>query len=308
MRIALTGATGFIGTCLLREFHNRHSFVAFAPDARKRSLPQFSGVEYVEITCSPDGTCSYDTAQATEALASCDAAVNLGFARPVVGRSDAYGDYVPSVVGCDNFFEACRQAGLANIVHASSRSVYSKTMPTPHIETEPIAPFSFYGAAKAAAEAIAAARNSSGTASIKILRLAQVVGVSEYQGVVHTYLEQARKGQPLEIWGTGDESAREYLYVRDASAAFLAALEHPEAFGVFNIGTGVATTARQLVDGIAAALGPGKVSVLTKPEAKVEAVDYVMDVSKAQRELGWSAQWSMAEMIRAMLEDEEGRY
>lgn len=301
MRIALTGSSGFIGQCLLREWGGKHSFLAFTSHPHHSELYQHESIEYVPV--------DYNVASedAFAGLSTCDAAVNLGFRRPVVGRADTFADYLQSVATSDCFMKACHDAGLNNVVHVSSRSVYSKKRPIPHDEDEPIEPFSFYGAAKAAAEADALACNSVYGMHVKVLRLAQVIGVNEYQGVVSRYLAAAKAGEPLQIWGTGDESAREYLYVRDASAAIMAAFDHPSVCGVFNAGTGQAANALQLV-GILKEVVGDNLAVQFYPEKSVEHMDYCMKVEKARDVLEWQAAWSLHDALAAMYADDEGLY
>lgn len=309
MRIALTGGTGFIGQCLLRDYCDDHTFYVYTPRTDTADLLQHENVRYIHLDRpEAQGAALNDAQEPYVGLSECDAAINLGFARPKAGKGESFADYLPSITSADTFFLSCIRHGITNIVHVSTRSVYGKHMPLPHTEDEAIAPFSLYGAAKAASEAIASVYNEQGRAAIKILRLAQIIGTNEYQGVVSTNMKSARSGKALQIWGAGNETAREYLYVRDASAAIMKALESPEAKGVFNIGTGSMATVEELVMTICSLYDEGTVAVERFPEKKVEAVSFCMDVSKAAEVLGWKAAWSLPQALEAMRDDAQCLY
>jgi UDP-glucose 4-epimerase len=88
---------------------------------------------------------------------------------------------------------------------------------------------------------------------------------------------------------------RDYVYVGDVVSAVLAAAGHEG--GVFNVGTGVATSVLELYRAIVAATG-----IEREPEhvdARLgELQRSVLDASAAERELGWSPAVSLAEGLR----------
>ena len=308
MRIALMGATGSIGQCLLRDHGDRHQFVVFTPKSHLGGFYRNENIEYVTVSARTIEDAGGRNPYAEPGLLErCSAAVALGFARPEPGSVDTFERYLPSIASTSAFLDACRTAGIGNIVLASSRSVYGKHMPLPHREDEAACPFSFYGAAKLAAEGVALASNSMWGAHVKVLRFAQIIGADERQGVVAANLAAAQRGVPLQLWGQGDETAREYLYVRDAASAILRALECRDVDGVFNIGTGIMTSTSDLLECIAGVYEDVGVGIERHPEKQVEKVACCMDVSKARNVLGWKAEWALDEAIRAIRADLSAR-
>ena len=73
-----------------------------------------------------------------------------------------------------------------------------------------------------------------------IVRLFNTVGprqTGHYGMVIPRFVEQAIKGEPITIYGSGNQS-RCFLFVKDAVNAMIALMEHPEATGqVFNLGS-----------------------------------------------------------------------
>jgi ADP-L-glycero-D-manno-heptose 6-epimerase len=67
-------------------------------------------------------------------------------------------------------------------------------------------------------------------------------------------------------YGDG-EQLRDFVYVKDAVAMTLFFLEHPEANGIFNIGTGLARSWNDLARALFAALGkPPRISYSDMPQ------------------------------------------
>jgi len=81
-----------------------------------------------------------------------------------------------------------------------------------------------------------------------ILRFANVYGprqLAELEGgVVAIFLERMRDEKPTRIFGDGEQS-RDFVYVGDVVAALVAA-GTTDVVGVYNVGTGVATTVNDL--------------------------------------------------------------
>lgn len=309
MRIAVTGASGFIGQCFLRRFAGKHEMVAFVSDPGKQGLHRSPQITYHAVA-RPHGASDVEALADTYRglLAGCDAAVNLGFRRSTPGKAGSFSDFIPSIAATEALFEACAQGDVRNVVHISTQAAYAKHTPLPHTEDEPAAPFSFYGSAKVATEAMASVYNASGRLQVKVLRLAQVLGVNEHQGVVAVYARAMREGKPLMVYGTGHESSREYVYVRDVCDAIMAAIGHPQCSGVYNIGTGEPMDALALASAIASLDATGNTKVQPLPEKAVEHVDFLMSSDKAARELDWTAAHDTRAALEAMWADEGGLY
>ena len=97
------------------------------------------------------------------------------------------------------------------------------------------------------------------------------------------FLDRALRGQPIQIWGDGSV-VRDYVYVGDAVEALLKAARFDGEPRLFNIGSGVGTSLKQLVTEIEALLGrPLKVEYAAARALDVPA--NVLDPSLARRHL-----------------------
>jgi UDP-glucose 4-epimerase len=98
-------------------------------------------------------------------------------------------------------------------------------------------------------------------------------------------------GDTPKIYGDGSQT-RDYVFVTDVARAMLAALDHNG--GVFNVGTGVETSVVELYDAIQQASGVTREAAFA--EARLgELQRSVLDISLAERELGWRPEHSLAD-------------
>ena len=146
---------------------------------------------------------------------------------------------------------ACERVLLAS----TGGALYGEADVVPTPEAADAAPMSPYGTAKAAAESYCALYTRLHGLSTAALRLANVYGPRQdprgEAGRRRDLLRAQLDGRTATVFGDGTQT-RDYVYVGDVVAAFLAAARS-SATGAFNIGTGVETSVLDL----AAALGLG---------------------------------------------------
>lgn len=95
---------------------------------------------------------------------------------------------------------------------------------------------------------------------------------------------EALPDRPVTVWGSG-KPKREFLHSDDVADALLFLIEHPEASGLVNVGTGTSVTIRHLAETIQSAVGhTGPIEWdSTMPDGFPEKT---MDVTKLHG-LGW---------------------
>jgi len=153
MKIALTGATGFIGRYIVRRLASAgHSLRCWhRPSSDRSGLDNVAGsVEWVAG--------DLNDAQASDALvAGCDAVVHAALWRPGRGFRGAEGDLIEfverNVVGSLQLIEAARRADVGRFVFISTCAVHERILDDrPLDEKHPTWATSHYGAHKAAIE------------------------------------------------------------------------------------------------------------------------------------------------------------
>jgi UDP-glucose 4-epimerase len=118
-----------------------------------------------------------------------------------------------------------------------------------------------------------------------------------YQGVLGIFLGNLLRGEPLTIFGDGEQS-RDFVYVGDVADAWLGALDNPASHGrVFNLGSGQETSINRLADLALAALGRSRRDhpVRYAPGRPGELRRVAADVSRARAALGWTPRTPFAD-------------
>lgn len=188
---------------------------------------------------------------------------------------------------------------LRALIYASSFEVYGTPSTLPVSEDHPTRPETFYGAAKLTVEhyvrLFAASHGIAGCS----FRLPAVYGPGDrLSRALGNFVRAAVRGGPLRVLGDGQD-ARELVYARDAAEALSAALVR-RAGGAFNLGSGRGYRVREMADTVARSSGAtGR--VVHAPRAKPR-VDYVLDIERARRLLGWEPRTSLEEGVRAQLD------
>lgn len=271
MKIAVVGGNGFIGG----------EFVRFTAD---------HGHDAVVVGSDKDVFSEDGAGQVRRILMDCDAMVFLAAKRPTADFS--MGEYVYNVGLAEKYMCLAREALLEDVILTSSRSVYSR-INTPWKEDEFQTPLSLYGASKQAVDALALLYNAKHGMKIKSLRLAQVIGMGERKGyLLNTLIDNAMAGRKQRIYGKG-MGRRQYIYIKDVCGAILhSAISEKDNAGIFNIGMDYNVTIVELAELINDVFGndAGIELLEDKPE---DTKEYLMDVSKAERELHWKPEYDL---------------
>lgn len=201
---------------------------------------------------------------------------------------DPFDDGMRNYIGTLNVLEYARKIKCNKVVFRSSFTVYSDKLGEPINECAEVGPISPYALHKLASEKMLNLYNDHYGMRNVSCRLFNMYGprqnpASIYAGVVLRFLEHARKGEPITVYGTGEQT-RDFLYVKDAvKAMFETYLQ--DGKGTYNVGTGRGTTINHLVDTVKKVVGQD-IPILREPMRKGEVIDSKADVSKLKEEFG----------------------
>lgn len=199
-----------------------------------------------------------------------------------------------NVLGTIRVLEAARAAG-ARVVFTSTGGAIYGDVEVPATEDAPRLPASPYAASKLSGEEYLAMWNRLHGTSHVVCRLANVYGPRQRAtlegGVVAIFLDRLRDGHEAEIFGDGNQT-RDFVYVEDVVAALLAAAS-ASAAGVYNVGSGVATSVADLYR-ICAETAEVERPPRFAAERPGDLRHSVLDASRAGGELGWRAETTVA--------------
>lgn len=196
----------------------------------------------------------------------------------------------------------------AVVVHTSTRQVYGRAVRLPVDEGHPTEPPDANAVSKLAGEEYHLLYHRVYGLRACVLRLTNTYGPCQRltgadMGFLPAFIARALRGQPLTVYGEG-EQVRDCLHVDDALRAIAAAATTPGAAGrVYNVGHTEALSLRTIAEVMARAAGGGEVvSVPWPPDrARIDIGSSQLDCTRAQRELGWQPAIRFAEGITATL-------
>jgi|ERR1022692_2742520 UDP-glucose 4-epimerase len=300
MRVIVTGGAGFIGSHLVDAFIAGGDEVTVIDDlstGRPGRLDARAVLHKVSITDAPVLT---EVISSVRPELICHLAAQIDVRASVVRPA---ADAQTNVTGTINVLEAARETGARVLMCSTGGALYGRDAPIPSLEDVLPLPESPYGIAKYCAEQYVGLYNRLHQTSHSVLRLANVYGPRQdptgESGVVPIFCAQVLAGTRPTIFGDGTQT-RDYVYVADAVAAFLAAAAQQRP-GTWNIGTAVEVSVLDLASVIGSVTGLTVDPVLA-PARPGELQRSALAVERARLDLGWSATTALADGVRAVCE------
>jgi UDP-glucose 4-epimerase len=195
-------------------------------------------------------------------------------------------------LGTMNVLDYALRNGIKKVVFSSSAAVYGDAIDLPVSEASVASPLSPYGLHKYSSEQLLSIYNDQYGMRNTSLRFFNVYGPrqdpsSPYSGVITKFLERATRGEPLTVFGDGDQT-RDFIYVRDVATSIYAAYVR-SARGTLNIATGTETSVNRLAQLILSVTGSGS-QVVHSPARKGEILRSFADVSAASEMIGFESE------------------
>jgi UDP-glucose 4-epimerase len=294
----VTGGAGFIGShvvdALLADGYRVTVVDDLSTGDRARVAPE-AELRELDIVDRP-------VLQAVIAEVEPSAIFHLAAQASVVASvEDPLRDCQVNVAGTLNVVDAAGKLGAPVVFTSTGGALYGDDAPMPTSEDRIPAPLSPYGASKWAAEAYVNTWSLSSGIPHAVCRLGNVYGPRQNPhgeaGVVAIFTDHLYSGRAPKLYGQG-KPTRDYVYVGDVVSALLAAAGKA---GTYNIATGVETDVstvwKELSDAAGKHIEP-ELADLRPGELQHSR----LDISRAERELGWSPKVPIAEGLRLTYE------
>ena len=289
MKALVTGGGGFIGSNLVRALLERGDDVRVLDNFSTGQRANLAGLEG-DVQLVEGDLRSYERVHA--AVRGAEVVFHQG-ALPSVPRSvqDPLTTTAVNVEGTLNVLLAARDEGVRRIVNASSSSVYGNSGALPRVETQAPDPISPYAVAKLAAERFCTSFSRVYGMEIVSLRYFNVFGprqdpTSQYAAVVPRFIRAIADGEPVTIYGDGEQS-RDFTFVDNVVSANLLAADAAGVGGeILNVATGRSVTVNALADAIGSLVGK-PVEKTSEPAREADVLASWADVTEANRLLGF---------------------
>lgn len=322
MSILVTGGAGFIGSHTVVELLNKNKDVIVVDDlsnSKKEALDRVEDITGQSLTFYQTDLLNKNELDEIFNTHQVDSVVHFAGYK-AVGESveQPLKYYHNNITGTLCLCDVIQKHSVTNIIFSSSATVYGDPDEVPVTEDFPLSATNPYGRTKLFIEEILRdLHNSDDNWNIGLLRYFNPVGAhpsgrigedpTDIPNNLMPYITQVAVGKLDQLSVFGDDyptedgtGVRDYIHVVDLAKGHLKALEKlQEKPGVvtYNLGTGTGYSVLDVVKAFEKASGREIPYQITNRRPGDIAINYA-DPSKAERELGWKAEYDLVDMCR----------
>ena len=229
----------------------------------------------------------------------------IGTTLPQSSTQNPIYDIESNVISTIKMLEITRSANIKKIIFASSGgTIYGIPRQIPISEDHPTNPICAYGISKLIIEKYLHLYYKLYGLDYVSLRFSNAYGERQdpngSQGAIAVFLGNIIKGNPINIWGDG-KVIRDYIYVKDIVDAAIKAAEIDQMDPhVLNIGSGVGTSLKELID-ILSQITKKDIQINYTEKRKIDVPVNILDISIAKKILSWEPKYSLTDGIKKML-------
>jgi len=290
-RIWMTGATGVVGSEILRAFLAAgHEVTALA-----RST---------SFVVPPSRTVTLDltSAESIDMLDMTGIEVLVHNAAAILTSGNPEEEellHQINVQATERLFARAAQFGVRKIIFTGSLSVLAKPLPTVVTESAEAHPMLSYSISKWKGEQALYA--TEGPSQRIVLRLSSPIGMYLKEmapTVLKKWIMAAMNGHSVTIYGSGQRT-QDFVDVRDVASAFVLSAESETANGVYHIGSGQPVSMSNLAAHIATLCSVSREFIGTDP---LDAERWNVSIQRAKTELGYSPQFAPLNAVTRLIE------
>ena len=313
MRYIIIGGSGFVGTELIKELLPKHKKNIIVLDI----VPPSQDVAYEKQDIKQKLTFDFLPSDIVIHLA----ANQYHHKVPKKCRQEFFEE--TNTQGTENILKKMLSNGAKNMVFFSTDMVYGKPQYLPVDTVHPKQPFGYYGKSKMKAEQMCYKYREKGF-NITIFRPRMIVGRGRF-GILIKLFKLITLNLPVPMIGSGN-NCYQMISVNDCAQAILKAIEHNFPNHEYNLGSYNPPKVKELLKSIIKQnksksiliptpgkfvklclkmLGVFGLEIMYKEQYMIADENYLIDISKTEKELGWHPQFDDTSMLQAAFEEYE---
>ena len=304
-RILVIGGAGFVGSHIVDQLLDQPVREIVVLDNFVRGTREnLKAAEADERVTVVDGSLT-DTDLLAELMAGTDYVFHLAALWLYECVHEPRSAVEVNIVGTFNVIEAAQAAGVKKVVYSSSASVYGDALETPMTEDHPFNNRTTYGATKIAGEQLFRAFHEQHGLDYVGMRYMNVYGPRmDYKGtyvsVIMKVLDKIEAGERPQIFGDGSQ-AYDFVHVSDVARANILALKGDATDVNLNVGTGIKTTIKELVDALLEITG-SDIEPEYLPQEQMFVTHRVGSTDLAEELTGFRAEIPYLDGLRSVVE------
>jgi UDP-glucose 4-epimerase len=291
-KILLTGATGLVGSAILKAFLGKGFFVK---GISRNKQPKLKNAEWVIADIAGEKINLQKHLEGVDVVVHNAACLYLGNTEiEKVALQKTNIDFT------EQLFESAGRQGIQKVVFTSSFSFIAKPLPELITETAVTMPISAYAVSKLLGEGLVKEKASKYGFQYNILRLSSPVSFDldiMPSTVVRKWLEQSLAGQHIQVFGKGTRT-QDFVALPDIADAFVNCIQQDEVSGIFNIASGSAISMLELAKMICEKFSN---QYQCCGEDVNEKDRWNISIKKAQQQLNYVPKYNSTQTITAIL-------
>ncbi|QCR22603.1 NAD-dependent epimerase/dehydratase family protein [Pontibacter sp. SGAir0037] len=287
------GGAGFIGQHVVNKLRVQGHEVIIVGNSRRNDAQHYdwSSLDYIDLK---------------RILKGVEGVINLAYSStPKTSFDDPIADIRDNLPFAINFFEWMGQFPISRIVMVSTGgAIYGNTNENPTSELAETNPISPYGITKLAVEKYAHMYFKHKGLPVISVRPGNAYGIGQTpfsgQGFIATATYSILENKAISIFGK-EGTIRDYIHVEDVAEGIIAALYAGKPGEVYNIGTGIGTSNKTILDYLfKMALGDGFMlpEVYYKELRPFDVLENVLDTTKLTNHSGWRPKIDLSDGVQ----------
>lgn len=284
MNILFIGGAGFIGSSLVKQFLTNEKYNVFVVEPEFANVSRLDGLN-VKIYREALG--NIDKVEKILISNKIDIVVHLvSTLIPGSGYDDFNNEFKNMIFPSIKLMEICAKENIKFVYFSSGGTIYgNRSTMLPFVETDEMAPISYYGWSKQMMENSILFKNRTENLKYLIVRPSNPYGHGQNlhgkQGLVAVAIGKILEDKPVEVWGDGS-AIRDYIYIDDLAKVFYQFIDKDVNNETVNLGSGRGYSVNDVL---------AFLKIITKKDFKIvyenarpmDVSNMVLDTEKMQR-------------------------